>query len=961
MSRSVTKLKFLDITKNQRVPEKDENIPEKIRVHTEHLREIGRDMLKLRVDEKADMEKEQAEIREQQAAVGKLLRRRIKVSDMQDGGASISMDQEWDTSGWSTEMIEGGCQAILLLFQETGANSDLRKQRALQMLDKLIYRHDQAHKYVKHSLESIINKTCNRKVRGGRGASFVDLLHVCHSLKVKFVDEQSHHNFCGKFYDMCLVESKLACILIQHTFRKFRDNSRRRPMEGLIAGFGSEAEINMLRKRAVNARSSEIRAIWRLMHAHMSESQRNQPGGIRGPCTISQEHVFLGLQTTLHLVSDKATRYATSNREDVVYSHGIISLSTYLGCASGPFAEIASDILCWVSKCPESLMPLLSSGVIQSAYRFMDFLLEGLKDSHRERIESSNSGLITEGSPKKHRHGNASPTAAHSLTRNHDDNYNDNQHQHHYQHHAYLRKNLSDKTKSLYTNCIRLICRCAIHAAGVFRARAGYPCVKSRLLSDDVEEIDYEYVLRAFENKIPPKLIIQQLGDVKMIVELMKMMLNTDNDGILIDTLQALFALAATDCYMELLEQVIAHSGLCFHYIVNLMLREDEVVSTLAMTILLQLCTRANGRNALIHTNAEYHIAPLIPTVDHQYKRVPYCRSMLIVAALIRQHEWQPYEPEYFVETAMTEPQMRRLLFLDLMKTIKIVDFEDSETFDSITLQELVLLPFTDDSTLEQMSKQARVINAARQLSDFLCHPGELSFFESMPWEESAATCQILQALSQSPETSLELFSEGLVNFLGQCLYVSKHAFIGKSIVGMNIQVVLAAVTAASITISHLCKSGNHHTRHALIIINGIKHSNLIGAAAFFIPGLSAANKKLTDKELRFRQESAGFAAVVLMDSYTAMLLTLDEVKMKQLQMGTEEKELSDGHGLLDSSSKPKPTAVGKKRKKKPVPVNRDQPISADHIIARLMAEVEPVGIQITNVSYFIFYFYVLS
>ena len=696
----------------------------------------------------------------------------------------------------------------------------------------------------------------------------------------------------------------------------------------------------MLRLRAVNARSSEIRGLWRLMHGHMSQADRDISGGMRGPCTISEQHVFLGLQTSLHLVSDSATKYATSNREDVVYSNGVTQLSTYLGCASGQFAQLACEILCWVCRCPESLMPMLNSGVIQSTYRFMDYLLEGLKADHQERVESAPS------SPSKHRHGNSSPTAAHSLARNHDDDFNDNQHQHHYAHHAYLRKKLKPKTKLLYTNCIRIVGLCATHAAGLYRAHNGYPCVKSLLLSGDVEAVDYEYVLRAFENRISPQIIIKQLGESKMTVELMKMMLNTDDDDILTDALQALFALSCSDCYMELLEEVIAHSGLCFHHIVNLLLHSDATVSTLAMSLLLQLCTRANGRDALVHTNAEFHLAPLIPTVAHKYKRVPYCRSMFVVAAMIRQHEWQPYEPEYFAATAMTEPQMRRLLFADLMKTIKIVDFEDSASFNELTLQELVMLPFTTDDVLDRMSRQARAISAATQLSDFLCHPGELSYFESMPWEESAAACQILQALSQCPQTALDLFSEGLVNFLGQCLYVAKHGFLGKSIAGMNIQIVLAGVTAASLTISHLCKSGNHHTRHAKIIIDGIKHSNLIGAAAFFIPGLSAANKHLTDNELRFRQEAAGFAAVVLMDSYTAMLLTLDEAKMKLLNEGQDYEEHVDpitGKRVVD--------APKKKGRRKAAPKRDYEPISSDHIIARLMAEVEPVGIQITNVS----------
>jgi len=394
---------------------------------------------------------------------------------------------------------------------------------------------------------------------------------------------------------------------------------------------------------------------------------------------------------------------------------------------------------------------------------------------------------------------------------------------------------------------------------------------------------------------------------------------------------------------MEILEEIIAHSGICLGFLFDLINSENIVVSTLSFSVILQLCTRANGRDALTHTSADFYLAPIIQTIANKYHRLPYNRGILLASALCRQHEWPPYEPEYFPATITNLKQMRKLFFTDFLKNIKFVDFNNSSTFDSLTLSELVLLPFADDEILNKMSKQALLIKSAKQLSEYICHPGEVPYFESLPWEESCAACQILQALSQSPDTSLQLFSEGLVNFLGQCLYVAKYAFLGKSLSGLNIQIVLTAVTAASITIAHLCKSGNYHTRHAQVIINGVKHSNLIGAAAFFIPGLSAANSKLTDKALRYRQEAAGFAAVILMEAYTSMLLTLDEAKMRRLHM-------NDGSAIECQAESVIPVRSPKKGKKK---VKKEEPklIAADHIIASLMIEAEPVGVQITNVS----------
>jgi putative endonuclease len=89
-----------------------------------------------------------------QTKVGQLLRRRVKVTDFADGGVSISIEQDWDTSSWNDSLIEAGCEALLMVFQDLSEiSSEERKERALQMLQKLLSRHKTAEAFLRKNME----------------------------------------------------------------------------------------------------------------------------------------------------------------------------------------------------------------------------------------------------------------------------------------------------------------------------------------------------------------------------------------------------------------------------------------------------------------------------------------------------------------------------------------------------------------------------------------------------------------------------------------------------------------------------------------------------------------------------------------------------------------------------------------------------------------------------------------
>ncbi len=91
--------------------------------HNVYIHQIGAEVLQTQIDDKVEAELARLALQKKLTKVGKLLRKKIKVSDIEDGGVSISIDQEWDTSTWSDELVEAGCEALILIFYEADGKS----------------------------------------------------------------------------------------------------------------------------------------------------------------------------------------------------------------------------------------------------------------------------------------------------------------------------------------------------------------------------------------------------------------------------------------------------------------------------------------------------------------------------------------------------------------------------------------------------------------------------------------------------------------------------------------------------------------------------------------------------------------------------------------------------------------------------------------------------------------------
>ena len=163
------------------------------------------------------------------------------------------------------------------------------------------------------------------------------------------------------------------------------------------------------------------------------------------------------------------------------------------------------------------------------------------------------------------------------------------------------------------------------------------------------------------------------------------------------------------------------------------------------------------------------HLAPYTKK-RKSYTRPSYVRGILINAALLRQHNWRSYDPERVPGIFSNTSYLRLAVYLDLMRTIKRPEHDIA---DGLTIADLTLYPVIPEAN-EDLSRAAEV-TGAREICDFMTHPGENMYIEHLEWEEAVAGCEILEGLCTHRGTCENLFSEHTIYYLVRCLFIS-HA-----------------------------------------------------------------------------------------------------------------------------------------------------------------------------------------
>lgn len=73
---------------------------ERQEIFNAYMHDIGATMLRSKVDEDQEDKDAVERLKRKEFKLAQILRKKVKVTDFEDGGLSISIDQEWDTSTW---------------------------------------------------------------------------------------------------------------------------------------------------------------------------------------------------------------------------------------------------------------------------------------------------------------------------------------------------------------------------------------------------------------------------------------------------------------------------------------------------------------------------------------------------------------------------------------------------------------------------------------------------------------------------------------------------------------------------------------------------------------------------------------------------------------------------------------------------------------------------------------------
>ena len=824
--------------------------------HNIFIHELGADVLKARLDEEKQMEMEREALRKKQTKVTKLLRRKIKVTDLEDGGVSITMDQEWDTSTWNDELIQAGCEALILIFYDSsGSSSDERKERAVQMLQKLLYRHTCAELYVRKNIEMMIGKAANKLIRGGKCGGLLDLLYILHSCKETFMPEMSQANFNGRAIDMLIQEAKLAAILIQHAFRANRNAKKlNKGMTALTKhmGFGSEEDIVKSRLGVISGRTKELRAKWRAMHCFHPPHIAAQIGGLRGPIHVGSTYTKLALEIILQLVGEASGKLAQGNREDVVRAHGCILLTTYLASPSGQFCRLAAAILAELSNVSDSFLPIITSGCLGSAVKCMQYL--------RSVLDVGKEGLVA------NKHEKVSAQGGYEL-------------------------------------CLDLLTRTAVHAAGMYRACLGYRYITPA--HGAVERIDYSAVLRHLEASAGYSKarvmdeVKAYLGHSRLLKELSAMIARTEVPELLTRALRCLFTILCSEAHDRAVTEITALQGVLMVRIGQLVHHSNVEVGSLALCICLQICCEQRSRQALMRVQVDKLLSDrerFYTSAGMMYDHPAVQRNCAFTAALCRQFNWRyldpsvahsvvlgllPFnydqcshptpQPQQQTRVTVNPDAVRLQVYLDLLRTMRTSELVTDDRAEQLNLADWVILP-NEEKLCLGMSKAA-ALYGAKALVDFICHPTDSNYYESQPLDQSAASCVLLEGLAADIDTAFLSFSTGAMGFLAKYIYLCKFLFLGKRMLNSQILVILNGVKSAVVALGRYALACKRDVTVVEQYVTVVRDTELIASVLFFMNTLSISHPKL-ERSTRAMQKVVGIGCLKFLGMYADLLVT---------------------------------------------------------------------------------------
>ena len=155
---------------------------------------------------------------------------------------------------------------------------------------------------------------------------------------------------------------------------------------------------------------------------------------------------------------------------------------------------------------------------------------------------------------------------------------------------------------------------------------------------------------------------------------------------------------------------------------------------------------------------------------------------------------------------------MHRAILKDLLVTIKC---PNPNEIDAMTIADLTVLPMDPMASIEA-SKAAEAIGV-REIANYLCRPGIYiyliitiiiiiiigmdGYFASLPWDESAGSCCILEALTSHPGSAENMFSPGVFFYLTQCIFLCKVMLEGPSLNTKQLCIIFSGTSSGIVVI----------------------------------------------------------------------------------------------------------------------------------------------------------------
>ena len=808
---------------------------DKKRQFTGYMHNTGRQLMELQVYDTGQEDARRALLLKQLARAGRILRKVVKVSENEAGQSSVDIDKDWNTSSWTQEMIEAGIDTLIYVFldDENPSNDSARKQQALVMLEKLLKRHSEAVAYVKQKIEDFMTRALNSQIRKGVALARLDLIYLVYASREKFMNDISMFSFCGRASELMMGEGRLAAIIIQHFFRT--KNSVTRPSvkdkrPSVVDTFGSDEEVFEQRRRTAHLRSLDLRDLWRDMHKNMVRPQRQTVGGFRGPAYIPFTYVLLLLEIILTLVSKGAGKYTPSNREDLLLAQGSILLASFISSATGKFAYISLQILANVSKQSTSWRPLLESGCVAAALRFLTYLRDTGK---LYWMAAGSDGL----------HLMRDKSAEEQMQ---------------YQVHKFA-----------FFDCILFLTKMATHSAGVFRARGGYGFrTEAR---GDCEAANYAITLDESLGAMPGSVVLAILGSRKLMKFLIKLVEGNRHLPAMRSLLLCLFSAACCECHKSILFELVADSGCAARHVLELLNERDASISSLSLCLFVQMATLELGRDTFITSDIAPMLAQMTAPLGTNFKRRPYQRAVLITAAMMRQRDLRAYDPERLPAFLASAENVRRAVYLDLLKTMKAPPLEEA---DSLTVADLCVMPTEPEATLG-MSRVAEDLNV-RDIADFLVHPGDPKFINSLLWEEATGGCVILDGLTRSCGTAEHLISGPIILYLGQYMYISRYVLEQGKLTNREVLVLCNGLYSAAAALERICLvSTGRSTREKTFVETLYASPGIIEAMGYFVNTLSL-DQALMDDTARAMLRDTGLALLDFLFRFAHLVLHME-------------------------------------------------------------------------------------